>query len=209
MSILLLSSDTPEECIGSHYRRLWATMWLLGIELQISGRAVSALNHWAISPALSFTFYFVRKRSWYIGPGDLTFSLSLSLFFFKTGSFYIVWNSLCRPGWPQTHRDPPASASQVLGLKVCITIPRRLYTCSPPVSTSHVLRLLVKATESFFFFSILWDRVSLCSPGCPRTHSLDQTSLELTEICLPLPPSAAIKVLSHHCWATSGLTNIY
>ena len=27
-------------------------MWLLGIELMTSGRAVSALNHWAISPAL-------------------------------------------------------------------------------------------------------------------------------------------------------------
>jgi hypothetical protein len=26
-----------------------------------------------------------------------------------------------RPGWPQTYRDPCASASQVLGLKVCAT----------------------------------------------------------------------------------------
>jgi len=45
-----LVSDTPEEGIGSHYRWLWATMWLLGIELRTSGRAVSALNQWAISP---------------------------------------------------------------------------------------------------------------------------------------------------------------
>jgi len=49
--VLSLSSDTPEEGIGSHYRLLWATMWLLGIELRTSGRAVSAFNHWAISPA--------------------------------------------------------------------------------------------------------------------------------------------------------------
>ena len=28
---------------------------------------------------------------------------------------------LCRPSWPQTHRDPPASASQVLILKACAT----------------------------------------------------------------------------------------
>ena len=34
-----------------HYRWLWATMWLLGIELRTSGRATGALNHWAISPA--------------------------------------------------------------------------------------------------------------------------------------------------------------
>ena len=29
--------------------------------------------------------------------------------------------TLCRPGWPQTHRDPPVSASQVLRLKACTT----------------------------------------------------------------------------------------
>ena len=32
------------------------------------------------------------------------------------------------------------------------------------------------------------DRVSLCSPGCPGTHSINQAGLELTEIHLPLPP---------------------
>jgi hypothetical protein len=47
----VLSSDTPEEGIRSHYRWLWATMWLLGIELRTFGRAVSVLNRWAISPA--------------------------------------------------------------------------------------------------------------------------------------------------------------
>jgi hypothetical protein len=52
MSMLLLSSDTPEEGIRSHYKWLWATMRLLGIELRTSGKAVSILNHWAISPAL-------------------------------------------------------------------------------------------------------------------------------------------------------------
>ena len=31
------------------------------------------------------------------------------------------WNSLCTPGWLRTHRDPPASAFWVLGLKVCTT----------------------------------------------------------------------------------------
>jgi hypothetical protein len=30
---------------------------------------------------------------------------------------------LCRLGWPQTPRDPPGSASQVLGLKACATTP--------------------------------------------------------------------------------------
>ena len=54
---LQLSSDTSEEGIRSHYRRLWTTMWLLGIELRIFGRAVSALTCWAISPALYLNFF--------------------------------------------------------------------------------------------------------------------------------------------------------
>jgi hypothetical protein len=44
ISTLLLSSDTPEEDIGSHYRWLWATTWLLGIELRTFRRAASVLN---------------------------------------------------------------------------------------------------------------------------------------------------------------------
>jgi hypothetical protein len=48
---MTLSTCSPEEDIRSHYRWLWATMWLLKIELRTSDRAASALNHWAISPA--------------------------------------------------------------------------------------------------------------------------------------------------------------
>jgi hypothetical protein len=55
MSTLSLSSGTPEEGIRFHDRWLWATMWLLGIELRTSSRATSALNHWAISPTLKLT----------------------------------------------------------------------------------------------------------------------------------------------------------
>jgi hypothetical protein len=43
------------------------------------------------------------------------------------------------------------------------------------------------------------DRVSLCSPGCPGTHSVDQAGLELwnpPSLCLP---SAGIKGMCHHC----------
>jgi hypothetical protein len=45
-----LFRHTLEKCIRSHYRSLWATMWLLGFEVRTSGRAVRALNCWAISP---------------------------------------------------------------------------------------------------------------------------------------------------------------
>jgi hypothetical protein len=44
VSTLQLSSDIPEGGIRPHYRWLLGIMWLLGIELRTSGRAVSAVN---------------------------------------------------------------------------------------------------------------------------------------------------------------------
>jgi hypothetical protein len=45
-----------------------------------------------------------------------------------------------------------------------------------------------------FFFLVFQDRVSLCSPGCPGTHSVDQAGLELRNP----PASAEIKGMRHH-----------
>jgi hypothetical protein len=52
----------------------------------------------------------------------------------------------------------------------------------------------------FILFTYLFrDRISLHSPGCPGTHSVDQAGLKLTEILLPLPPeSTGIKGKCHH-----------
>jgi hypothetical protein len=44
--------------------------------------------------------------------------------------------------------------------------------------------LLLK--ELYLFCLFFQDRVSLCSPGCPGTHFVDQASN--SEIRLPLPP---------------------
>ena len=41
-----------------------------------------------------------------------------------------------------------------------------------------------------FCFVAFQDRVSLCSPGCPETHSVDQAGLELKN-----PPASASQVL--------------
>lgn len=41
--------------------------------------------------------------------------------------------------------------------------------------------------------------VSLCILGCPRIHSVDQTSLGLRDLPAFAFPSAGIKVLHHHC----------
>jgi hypothetical protein len=35
---------------------------------------------------------------------------------------------------------------------------------------------------------ILRQVFSVCSPGCPRIHSVNQAGFELTELLLPLPP---------------------
>ena len=42
----------------------------------------------------------------------------------------------------------------------------------------------------FFFVGVCFLRQgSLCTLDCPETHFVDQTSLELTEILLPLTPT--------------------
>jgi hypothetical protein len=71
VSTLSFPSDTPEEGIGSHYRWLWATMWLLGIELRTSGRAVSALNHWANSPVPLQMIFSYHVGCWELNSGPL------------------------------------------------------------------------------------------------------------------------------------------
>jgi hypothetical protein len=53
---------------------------------------------------------------------------------------------------------------------------------------------------SFFLFLFFFpDRVSLCSPDCPGTHSVDQASLELRN-----PPASASQVLGLKVCATTA-----
>jgi hypothetical protein len=47
--------------------------------------------------------------------------------------------------------------------------------------------LLLLFCSVLFLFLFFQDRVSLCSPGCPGTHSVDQAGLELRN----LPASAS------------------
>ena len=49
-----------------------------------------------------------------------------------------------------------------------------------------------------WFFSFFQDRISLCSPCCPGTHSVDQAGLELRN-----PPASASKVLGLKVCATT------
>jgi hypothetical protein len=70
---------------------------------------------------------------------------------------------------------------------------------APPLPELRVL-YAISPEQFFFFFFFLFvfpDRVSLCSPGCPGTHSVDQAGLELRN-----PPASAsecgIKGVRHH-----------
>jgi hypothetical protein len=49
-----------------------------------------------------------------------------------------------------------------------------------------------------FCFVLFWVRVSLCSPGCPGAHSVDQAGLELRNL-----PASASRVLGLKAWATT------
>jgi hypothetical protein len=60
---------------------------------------------------------------------------------------------------------------------------------------THVASFI--AHMDFFFF--FWDRVSLCSPGCPGTHSVDQAGLELRNI-----PASASQVRGLQACATTA-----
>jgi hypothetical protein len=52
----------------------------------------------------------------------------------------------------------------------------------------------------FFCLFVFRDRVSLCSPGCPGTHFVDQAGLELRN-----PPASASRVLGlKACTTTPG-----
>ena len=48
-----------------------------------------------------------------------------------------------------------------------------------------------------FLFVLGGDRVSLCSPGCPGTHSVDQAGLELRDDCLCLSFAGITGVCYH------------
>jgi hypothetical protein len=69
-------------------------------------------------------------------------------------------------------------------------------------SLSSVLisgHLLLSFSRSFFCLFVFQDRVSLCSPGCPGTHSVDQAGLELRNLL-----ASASRVLGLKACATTA-----
>jgi hypothetical protein len=89
-------------------------MWFLGFELRTSGRAVTAFNHQAISPALPSVFLHGRYFS----------GVLLCFIFLRQGyrNSRMATTSLHSQGDLQYLSVPYAYPSQVLGLQVCSTV---------------------------------------------------------------------------------------
>jgi hypothetical protein len=65
----------------------------------------------------------------------------------------------------------------------------------------HLVRQCCFVLLFLFFLLVFRDRVSLCNPGCPGTHSVDQAGLELRN-----SPASASQVLgSKACTTTTQL----
>ena len=116
--LLILSMSKPllssEEEVRFHYRWLWATMWLLGIELRSSGRAVSALNHWAISIAHrshSYSNYYTMQficKEWGMWQAVVAHNFNLSNWEAEAGVFLSsrpCWSTEWVPGQPRLYRE--------------------------------------------------------------------------------------------------------
>ena len=101
------------------------------------------------------------------------FSFSPSLFFLFC---FVFWDGflcltaldagslLCRPGWPQTPENSPASASWVLELKVCATMPHLhflLLICSVTEGHSWTdIYKILRKDKSFIFLQLFISNIS-------------------------------------------------
>lgn len=88
----------------SYYGCLWAAMWMLGTQPQSSTRAISALNHWAVSPDPTAVFLEGNKLT--ICYEDLI--NCLIIYFSVWGECYCFVDRvlLCSPHWPWTDSQP-------------------------------------------------------------------------------------------------------
>lgn len=82
-----------------------------------------------------FCFFFFLLLIWLCLLHILILVLVSIILHFFSDTFFIlylwpIWNSLCRPDYPQTHRKLPAFVSLILGLKEWILTLQFLFTVS-------------------------------------------------------------------------------
>ena len=116
---------------------------------------------------------------------------------YPSNFFLQVIVSLYSSGCPGTHSvdqvglklsNAPAFASQVPGLKACATTARLVFNS-----------FCCCCCCFYFHFLVFHVRVSLCSPGCPGTHSVDQVGLKLRN-----PPACASQALGLKACTTTA-----
>jgi hypothetical protein len=121
-----------------------------------------------------------------------SFLILLLGFFFGGGGGRAVlcFDRVYIPGCPGTHSVDQAGLdlteiflSLRQGLTVCNTSPGCQCLILDKIESYKDLQANHVVLCYFFQSSSL----SLCSPGCPGTHSVDQAGLRLIEIHLPLP----------------------
>jgi hypothetical protein len=72
---------------------------------------------------------------------------------------------------------------------------------SKPLRVNYVCLFICLFVYLFIYF---WDMVSLCSTGCPWTHSVDQADLELRN-----PPASASQVLGLKACTTPAWQQLF
>jgi hypothetical protein len=140
-------------------RRLWILwncgykqLWVPRTEIRFSGRAARALNCCTPSVCVCVCVCACACVCFVV----VILSRVFLLVFFRQYYFvylWLSWNKFCRPGWPQTHRDLPASAFQVLRLKVCATttpIVESYYTTLTGLECTVETRLALNSQRSVF-----------------------------------------------------------
>jgi hypothetical protein len=117
-------------------------------------------------------------------------------------TFVLPWVLMCN--WPPVSRRP---CLLVHTYHLCFYGPSAPL-CNPWAlgalcfvfhSELSIYKFLTFCTFFFFPFFFFWDRVSLCSPDCPGTHSVDQAGLDLRNL-----PASASRVLGLKASATNA-----
>lgn len=147
MCISVLSAYISDRLSELLKLQLWVAMWVLAIEAGFFVRAAKTLGHLS-SPC--------NAAPWVPTNADRVSLCSLD-----------CPVSLCRTGWPWTHRSMPCSASQLLELKV------------HAIPAWQKVQLLLVETKSKPLFAYYRKcslpsppgKVSLCTNGCPKIHN--------------------------------------
>jgi hypothetical protein len=90
-----------------------------------------------------------------------------------------------------------AEAEAIEGHRLLLLTGLLCTACSARLALHGLLCTACSACFVFFFFLVFQVRVSLCSPGCPGTHSVDQAGLRNV-------PASASQVLGLKACATTA-----